>query len=1511
MKLHLPKALFTALLAACMTSAARAEFSSPISSDAYTNGGTITASPTVEADTRYTLTTDDVAISAKGYDIMLIGSDGTEVALGAITADTLWISQGNYIANAGDDLNGVGTVYINGDSALQIRTATNDSATYTSNFSIGASSYDGGGWGSHPNLKNAALVVGNWQHKTATTTITGTMDVQEDARIVLQYGNKLVLQGGLTGDGDLDLSRQRANDDTGNGSSVTISGSTTNYTGAIKFTGNDIDLLLGYATVNLGGLSGGTSSGTATNIVGLADGTSAATLNLNVAAGKSHTFSGVIGSGVTIVNSGEGTQIFSNAVFDGCSTITNSGNLTLSGTINILDVKNLTGNVAYSNGENGFASGTVWLVQNSGNGSVSSDGLTLQVYGEALDLGTDDGISVDLSADRRYHIITDVTYNEVTMGTVERFFAHSGTKLYTADTSILSKTAVEDASATVYLDNPGKSITASSIGESFNNNIVITSGTTVSAEANDCFGAFYTTSNTARSIILESGAVFDFNGKDPHYKFILKEGSTLRNTGADREAAHHMQAAYISLEGGATVDAQEDFGLRYGANKGTSEKLDLNGHTLTKTGAGTFFLYSTTVNAGTIDIREGALMIHGGSGFANVDLKMAAGTTQEFANDLNGKNWKSLKTSGDATLKVGSSTSLNIVNGTTAAGKLTKAGAGTLQFSNATELNGGLQVSGGTVTLNGATTLGGLISVASGATLNVNEGATVTIDLLGGFTTSALPAINSLVMRDSYQIVDNKGTSNLTDVIYKGETKKLEEDGTLAVSGKIYYAVEAGADKVVTVGGDAATPDTADATEFYVGQNGTIRVSGLASEDTAKEILRTISGNGTVELACNTGDDWSTQLVSSAGFTGTTYVTTGKFTLNNSTYGNTLKLGADAHMQITGNTEFSKTMTLESGEHQLHTNGSNVLTLTGTVNGEGSLKKLGGGTLKVMNGASVAKLITANGTTSIEGGSVDKLILTGGTVNVSGGVVKAIDYDSDGVVNFNLAQGSEHTFYNVGDIKVQTNNNSDHYGRHMNIASGVSLVAKSFTNQWGMGTLDVDGEMTTDSITMTSGGNGDTRNIITGDGVINTQNLKITNAGTYRFSVEELNISDTLNVNSNNATMEQNSGSINVNRMDISAGSVNQRGGVINVNGQVSSTGGTINMFAGQMNLNYTVAGNTIANLDMAGNNDRNGHLKLADKVALEVKTNFWLGGTSSVVLNEGASLTRDGMTITGKSADSKLTRLVNGDNNIFEAGSDDHEVANAAVSITKEVQDSNTLALKLTNSSVANNSSSNLSVTNAGNNLSEVHAIKGNINLQNVDLNVQGALASLSIAENLSVGAHTGTQVLDSKEGCANLTVSGAASFAASSKLYANLTLNDGATLTINNQNNSTAAVIEGTLTLLNTDKGITLTGTVLDTLEGLQAPGSGEVVLFKGVDSLVLGGQTYSVGSETLNTGSNVKLSDYFSNDRDIDFGKYYLAFNDSTGDLTAGLIIPEPTTTTLSLLALAGLCARRRRK
>ena len=181
-------------------------------------------------------------------------------------------------------------------------------------------------------------------------------------------------------------------------------------------------------------------------------------------------------------------------------------------------------------------------------------------------------------------------------------------------------------------------------------------------------------------------------------------------------------------------------------------------------------------------------------------------------------------------------------------------------MSGTNTLGGGLTVTAGTLTLNGATTLGGTITIESGATLALGENVTVTLSSLAGFagSSAAVPTTNGLVTGSTYKIVDNKNADNanngLTSVLYNGETCTLGADGTISAGAKIYYAVEAGDGKVVTVGGSSPTADTANATEFYVGENGTLKIAGNASDSlTADQVLATTTGDGTIVLASTVG----------------------------------------------------------------------------------------------------------------------------------------------------------------------------------------------------------------------------------------------------------------------------------------------------------------------------------------------------------------------------------------------------------------------------------------------------------------------------------------------------------------------------------------------------------------------------------------------------------------------------------------------------------------------------------
>lgn len=129
------------------------------------------------------------------------------------------------------------------------------------------------------------------------------------------------------------------------------------------------------------------------------------------------------------------------------------------------------------------------------------------------------------------------------------------------------------------------------------------------------------------------------------------------------------------------------------------------------------------------------------------------------------------------------------------------------------------------------------------------------------------------------------------------------------------------------------------------------------------------------------------------------------------------------------------------------------------------------------------------------------------------------------------------------------------------------------------------------------------------------------------------------------------------------------------------------------------------------------------------------------------------------------------------------------------------------------------------------------------------------------------------------------------------------GGTLQANlDLNNTETLALSGVLTLGGSvdlgDGGIALSGSLLD---GLTANSS--ITLFQDVDGLLLNGLDFT---------EPVSASAIFSNEalKDTDSVIYTVSYENNNVLLNARLV-PEPATATLSLLALAALCARRRRK
>lgn len=221
-------------------------------------------------------------------------------------------------------------------------------------------------------------------------------------------------------------------------------------------------------------------------------------------------------------------------------------------------------------------------------------------------------------------------------------------------------------------------------------------------------------------------------------------------------------------------------------------------------------------------------------------------------------------------------------------------------------------------------------------------------------------------------------------------------------------------------------------------------------------------------------------------------------------------------------------------------------------------------------------------------------------------------------------------------------------------------------------------------------------------------------------------------------------------------------------------------------------------------------------------------------------------------------------------------------------VNSNQTIGSKLVGSDLVNNGTGTLTLNHAQNSLHGLDAVKGSIIVANAGSGVKN-LASLGIGNGQSVSFYTGTVAAEDQE--ATLCVTTLISAGLGSTLNANLKLGEGVLLDFADTQNG--LTLGSTLTL---GSGITLTETMVNTLHE-----TGELVLFSGVDALTLGTESY--------TGSldGTIAADFISG-----LGQgYLLTYSGAANGGIVSIKAPEPATATLSLLALAALAARRKRK
>ena len=210
------------------------------------------------------------------------------------------------------------------------------------------------------------------------------------------------------------------------------------------------------------------------------------------------------------------------------------------------------------------------------------------------------------------------------------------------------------------------------------------------------------------------------------------------------------------------------------------------------------------------------------------------------------------------------------------------------------------------------------------------------------------------------------------------------------------------------------------------------------------------------------------------------------------------------------------------------------------------------------------------------------------------------------------------------------------------------------------------------------------------------------------------------------------------------------------------------------------------------------------------------------------------------------------------------------------------------------NAGSGELTVTNGANTLSGVVASKGDVTLQN--LAAATSLNLLEIAAGRTVNAYVGTNVNEKQ----TVTVTGTALLSGTSALNTSLTLNAGATLDMVDMS-AGAAIVAGALTF---DGQLTMGDKLLAILDEMSSWENHELTLITGLDS-------FTFAEVEVADGSMLQASTYFRNVSDTLSVSYRVIGDVGSLVLVSMDVVPEPTTSTLSLLALAGLCARRRRK
>ena len=358
-----------------------------------------------------------------------------------------------------------------------------------------------------------------------------------------------------------------------------------------------------------------------------------------------------------------------------------------------------------------------------------------------------------------------------------------------------------------------------------------------------------------------------------------------------------------------------------------------------------------------------------------------------------------------------------------------------------------------------------------------------------------------------------------------------------------------------------------------------------------------------------------------------------------------------------------------------------------------------------------------------------------------------------------------------------------------------------------------------------------------------------------------------------------------------------------------TATGTTVKMYgaivAGKVTIDnsskaYTFSGTEGATLDtpeLVKSGTNTATFTGVDITAAQVKV-----GTGALLLGQNASLDINSQVVIKALGSGKAAGIS------ASSGSQTYRMDNTAIRIADaEVEyianTAGTLSNLLSNVKLVNNSIATLTENNSNNKSGiSAHAAKGSI--QFLNKGTQGIqLTDAIIGTNLSLSVYKGTTVSEAEESA--LYIQGKLVGLTNSTINANLTMMEGSELDVSGTEN-TGINLGSALTF---NLGMTLSEADVNAVLGMNEGGAYH--LFNSVDSITLASSGYSNWTQAITVEDAVDASTYFTN---LEQGKYFITY---TGGANVGQVmlmgatVPEPATGTLSLLALAALAARRRRK